>query len=280
MFASHLPVFVSAYTVPICQSRFTFFALLSWPHVTIWVYTSQAGIAMQTVTLSLFRFDRALARLWVLGQMGAARFVLPHVPGLRFWKLCGSGTGEGFTPKPNWGTWAILAAWDSRAAAEAGLQRAPFARWQGKASESCVIYLEPYSVRGHWAGKTPFAAEGAAPDGPIAAMTRATVKPARALRFWGRVPDISAKVGTDPNVMFKIGIGEVPLLHQVTFSVWPDAASMAAFARRGPHAEAIRAVREEGWFNEELYARFRVAGTQGTWQGRAPLAATPRQEAA
>ncbi len=235
---------------------------------------------MQTVTLSLFRFDRALARLWVLGQMGAARFSLPRVAGLRFWKLCGSGTGEGFTPKPNWSTWAILGVWNSRDHADEGLERRPFRAWRARADESCTLYLEAFSARGHWAGVAPFRPEGTAPDGPIAAMTRATVKPARALRFWGRVPDISAKVGADPNVMFKIGIGEVPLLHQVTFSVWPDAAAMDAFARRGPHAEAIRAVREEGWFNEELYARFRLTGVAGTWQGRAPLSQPHRQEAA
>lgn len=235
---------------------------------------------MQTVTLSLFRFDRALARLWVLGQMGAARLVLPHAPGLEFWKLCGSGTGEGFTPRPNWTTWAILCAWQNRDLAGAGLNGQPFTRWHAKAAESCTLFLEPYSARGHWAGVAPFKPAGDSPDGPIAAMTRATVKPARALRFWGRVPDISAKVGSDPNVIFKIGIGEVPLLHQVTFSVWPDAASMAAFARHGPHASAIRAVRDEGWFNEELYARFRITGTQGTWQGHAPLSQISTQEAA
>lgn len=235
---------------------------------------------MQTVTLSLFRFDRAVSRLWVLGQMGAARFVLPRLAGLQFWKLCGSGTGEGFTPRPNWGTWAILAVWDSREAADAGLLQKPFSQWRARADESCSLFLEPYSSRGAWAGVRPFAPEGTGPDGPIAAMTRATVKPARALRFWARVPDISARVGTDPNVIFKIGIGELPFLHQVTFSVWPDEGAMAAFAHRGPHAEAIRAVRAEGWFHEELYARFRIAGASGTWQGRCPLAATVRQEAA
>ncbi len=236
---------------------------------------------MQTVTLSLFRFDTVLARLWVLGQMGAARFVLPQLDGLQFWKLCGSGTGEGFTPRPNWGTWAILCAWDSRDLAEAGLACKPFASWRARADEGCTLFLEPYSARGQWAGVAPFTPEGSGPEnGPIAAMTRATVKPAHALRFWGRVPDISAKVGRDPNVIFKIGIGEVPLLHQVTFSVWPDVDTMAAFARRGAHAEAIQAVRDQGWFNEELYARFRVSGTQGTWQGRAPLAPIAEKEAA
>jgi spheroidene monooxygenase len=95
-----------------------------------------------------------------------------------------------------------------------------------------------------------------------------------ALKFWGRVPDISAAIGADPNVAFKIGIGEVPLMHQVTFSIWPDAASMAHFARHdGPHARAIRAVRDEGWFREELYARFHILGDTGTWGGTEPLAA-------
>lgn len=234
---------------------------------------------MQSVTLSLFRFDRAMARLWVLGQMGAARFALPKRAGLRFWKLCGSGTGEGFTPRPNWGTWAILGVWDSAEMARNGLGHAPFSRWRARADESLALFLEPFSARGHWSGARPFAPEGSA-DGPIAAMTRATVKPGRALRFWGRVPDISARIGEDPNVIFKIGIGEVPLLHQVTFSIWPDDASMAAFARTGPHAEAIRAVRAEGWFNEELYARFRIAGGTGTWQGRDPLSGFRKQEAA
>ena len=72
-------------------------------------------------------------------------------------------------------------------------------------------------------------------------------------------------------MLFKIGIGEVPWLHQVTFSIWPDATRMDAFARTGPHAEAIRAVRRDGWFREELYARFALLGEEGTWGGTSPL---------
>ena len=73
-------------------------------------------------------------------------------------------------------------------------------------------------------------------------------------------------------MIFKIGIGEVPLLHQVTFSIWPDAAAMAHFARGdGPHGRAIQAVRAENWFAEELYARFRILDDWGTWGGQSPL---------
>lgn len=234
---------------------------------------------MPTATLSLFRFQGLGARLWVLGQMAAARLALRREPHLMFWKLCGSGTGEGFTPRPNWGVWAIVAAWPDEASARKGIDTSPvWRRWRAHATESATVFLSPLSARGSWSGKNPFVPEPlpADPDGPLAVLTRASVKPGRALRFWRRVPDISAVIGQDPTVMFKIGIGEVPLLHQITFSIWPDAASMARFARGdGPHGRAIKAVREEGWFTDELYARFRVLGVEGVWNG-APLLRQPR----
>jgi spheroidene monooxygenase len=225
------------------------------------------------VTISFFRFSRPAARLWALAMMGAARLWLPRVPQIGFWKLCGSGSGEGFTPLPNTAVYAILASWPDLASARAHLDSAKvFRKYRAKASEDWTIFLRTTSSRGLWSGKTPFAANGAQAKGPLAALTRAAIKPAIALKFWTRVPDISRMIGADPNVVFKIGIGEVPLLHQVTFSVWPDAAKMADFARtNGPHADAIRAVRAGQWFSEELYARFSILGDTGTWGGRSPL---------
>lgn len=226
----------------------------------------------QTVSLSFFRFAGFGARLWAFAQMGAARLPLGRTPDIGFWKLCGSGTGEGFTPVPNTAVYAILATWPDEATARARVAEAKvFARYRTKAVEDWTVFLTPTSSRGHWSGKTPFKVGTPATNGPLAALTRATVRPSIATRFWGRVPDISAMIGKDTNVAFKIGIGEVPLLHQVTFSIWPSEAAMAAFARTGPHAEAIKAVREEGWFREELYARFAVQSDMGSWAGRSPL---------
>ncbi|MDU8910928.1 spheroidene monooxygenase [Aestuariicoccus sp. MJ-SS9] len=226
----------------------------------------------QTVTLSLFRFDGLAARLWALSMMGAARFSMPRIPGIGFWKLCGSGTGEGFTPIPNTAVYAILATWpDLETARDQTSGARLYQRYRNRASEDWTLFLSPISARGSWSQVAPFVPEDTAADGPIAALTRATIKPATALRFWRRVPDISAVIGSDTNVLFKIGIGEVPLLHQVTFSIWPDAESMANFARRdGPHARAIRAVRDGAWFREELYARFRIRGESGAWDGQSP----------
>lgn len=235
---------------------------------------------MQTVSLSLFRFSTPMARMWVLGQMALARLPGARPARAEFWKLCGSGTGEGFTPRPNWQVWGILAVWPDEAAARADVTDAPvFRRWRARAAEAWTIFLAPASARGQWSGRCPFHAVGMPATGPLAALTRATVRPARALRFWSRVPDISAMIGTDPNVMLKIGLGEVPLLHQITFSIWPDSDTMARFARGNTaHGRAISAVRAEDWFSEELYARFRILDTIGTWGGRCPLGDSARPE--
>ncbi len=231
---------------------------------------------MQCVSLTLFRFDGFLSRSWALAMMAMARPMLRKVPGLSFWKLCGSGTGEGFTPIPNTGVYAILAVFDDAAQAERAIaEDRPWCLYRARAAEAWTLFLSPISSRGAWAGVAPFEVHRDTKAGPLVALTRATVKPAIAARFWNRVPSISRMIGADPNVLFKIGIGEVPLLHQVTFSIWPDAHSMASFARHsGPHAAAIDAVRSGRWFREELYARFRITGEQGSWDGQSPRLGT------
>lgn len=232
------------------------------------------GPAIQTVSLSVFRFDRRRDRLWALGQMALARRDFAAMDGCSFWKLCGSGTGEGFTPRPNTAVWAILAVWNDPCTARDRVAQAPvFDRWRDRAGTDLTLFLSPVSATGAWSGREPFH-PGPSGPGPLAALTRARIRGRHLRRFWGRVPDISERIGADPNVLFKIGIGEVPWRNQITFSVWPDAEAMARFARTGPHAEAIRAVRENGWFSEELYARFRVTGESGAWDGIPRLAPT------
>ena len=116
--------------------------------------------------------------------------------GAQFVKLCGSGTGEGFTPKPNWSVWAIFAVWPDLDRARDHIAHHPIlARWRAHAAESWTVFLQPFSARGSWSGVNPLTdtVEAQALNGPIAALTRATVKPQHARAFWTRVPDISAR---------------------------------------------------------------------------------------
>ncbi|MFZ3581444.1 spheroidene monooxygenase [Loktanella sp. DJP18] len=224
----------------------------------------------QTVSLSLYRFSGFRSRAWALGMMALARGPLARTPDIGFWKLCGAGVGHGFTPTANPAVIAILAVWPDAPTARSRTTGTIFACYAARATETWTVFLTPTSARGQWSGQQPFSV--ASPStGPLAALTRATIRPGILRRFWTRVPRISDMIGADPNVTFKIGIGEVPMLHQVTFSIWPDQAAMDAFARTGPHAEAIRAVRREGWFAEELYARFTVLSDHGTWGGTSPI---------
>ncbi|SLN56587.1 Spheroidene monooxygenase [Roseivivax jejudonensis] len=227
---------------------------------------------MQTVSLSLFRYRSVLSRLWALWMMGEARWFLSRHPDLQFWKLCGSGTGEGFTPVPNTGIYAILAVWpDADTARRHVTTSRLWARYRRRATEHWTLFLDPIESRGRWSGEVPFSPRRDDGAGPVAALTRATLRPSRAARFWRQQPDVSRLIGANRDVLFKIGIGEVPLLQQITFSVWPDTDAMARFARAsGPHAAAIAAVREGGWFREELYARFRISGETGSWDGQSP----------
>lgn len=227
---------------------------------------------MQSVTLSLYRFGPLRARAWALFQMGPARFALRAIRDIGTVKLCGSGVGEGFTPVPDTSVYAILATWpDHDAARRAMFGTRILRRYAEMADESLTIFLTPTSARGRWDGAQPFVPQDVASNGPVAALTRATVKLRSAGRFWKQEPEISRAIGRDPNVLFKIGIGELPLVRQATFSVWPDTQTMAAFARAdGPHARAIREVREGRLFKEDLYARFRVDAVEGTWEGVRP----------
>jgi spheroidene monooxygenase len=200
--------------------------------------------------------------------MGAARWPLWRSPA-RFWKLMGAGSGAGFSPRQDTAVWGILAVWDDLDAARAGTTAAPFRGFAVRARERCTFFLRAFSVRGRWSGRMPFAAGPRGP-GPIVSITRGSIRPSRARAFWAHNPAVSDRIGEDEAVLFRQGLGEMPLLRQATFSIWPDMASMARFARGGgAHAEAIRAVRAEGYFSEDLYALLTLADATGRWEGRA-----------
>lgn len=231
---------------------------------------------MQTITLSFFRFHGVGQRIWAFGQMLGARAPLKALPGIGFHKLMGTGTREGFHPVPNLGVYAVLATWPSLEAAQAQIRGAEvFRRYRDHSVESCTVYLSAVRCRGQWAGSRPFDVPEdpvPAPTDAVAVLTRATIKPRHVLNFWGQVPNISAAIPDQDKLQFKIGLGEVPWLHQVTFTIWEDKPAMDAFAYRDWHGRAVKAVRDGGWFAEELFARFRVLATDGMWEGRSPLA--------
>lgn len=230
------------------------------------------------VTLSFFWYEGLRARLWGMRQMAEMRRPLADVPGLRFFKLLGTGGGTGYGFWPDFGTYALLGSWAGEADARSFLrEHAAFQAWRAHASEICTLHLRPNLSRGAWSGVNPFAAQSPAPhQGPIAVLTRATIRPRYVVGFWRQVAGVARSLQGREGLLFTKGVGELPWVVQATFSVWRSQQDMMAFAygTNASHTHAVARTRRADGFREELYARFSVVGCDGTWHGQDPLSAS------
>ena len=216
-------------------------------------------------TLTIFTFERG-RRLWPFVAMSRAGARLKRVPGLDFRKMMGAGRGIGFSARPDFGRYALLGVWKSRADAERFLADSPFMNLYRKhASAIDSWYLEPTRSHGQWDGGNPFERSGRLADrtasttGEVAVMTRATINLRRAGRFWEMVAPVSDELAAAEGLLSSIGVGEVPWVRQATFSVWESEEAMKSFAYGAPvHREVIRRTRAEEWYREDLFVRFSV----------------------
>lgn len=203
--------------------------------------------------------------------MGSQRRSVRRLPGLQFAKLMGTGSGETFTTRDADPThWALLTTWVDVDAARRFDDSRVCQAWNSASDERLAIMMRPLVTRGKWSGRDPFAVpDTKAGPGPIAAITRARIKPRMWTKFWTSVPPVSLDLRSDPGVLFTLGIGEAPVGLQGTFSIWRDAKAISDFAYRRPaHAEVIKRTHELDWYAEEMFTRFQVDSVSGTYNGQ------------
>nr|MDT0662087.1 monooxygenase [Micromonospora sp. DSM 115978] len=241
----------------------------------------------ELVTLHVWRIPRRALPV-ALHRMAVDRRRLRATPGVRFGKLLGTGAGTGFGPTDADPTrWAALVVWSDPAHA-AGFDGSPVGRaWRRIAGSAVRLDLRPVASRGRWAGVEPFGDPGPAratsppptrprtagretagtgPAGarPVLALTRARLRPARAVNFWRAVPPVAAALREAPGLLCRFGIGEAPLGFQGTVSVWRDSADLTEFAYRHPqHRAAIMRTPVQRWYAEELFSRLEVRDLVG-----------------
>ncbi|MBK9487640.1 MAG: hypothetical protein IPO07_01760 [Haliscomenobacter sp.] len=230
----------------------------------------------QIVTITFFRYSNPQHKWWGFKQMALAPLELAKIAGLSFSKMMGSGNGNGFSIWPNFGVYGLLAVWDDAVSAEAFFSTHPlFNAFKERAKEIWTVYLQTAKVHGTWDGGNPFTENVPfQAEAPVAVLTRATIRTKRLWHFWRFVPGVSKAMWREhqEGLLFSVGIGELPLVQQATFSLWKNSADMQAYAYKGKfHSEVVRKTRELGWYKEELFARFHPYRVEGTWGGETIL---------
>ncbi len=216
----------------------------------------------------LLSFKGLSQKWWAFKQMGLAHQYLSNIEGLNWYKLMGTGGGDGFKPWPDWGTYALLMNWSSHSFALKALESNPKLKaFFTLASNSKTWWLEAYHAHGYWHGKQPFHLVPKTETYKMAVLTRARIKTNLLLKFWNEVGGVSKSMREMPGLLFAKGVGTLPLIEQATFSVWSteNQVVQAAYRERA-HKEVIQLTRAYNWYSEELFARFQVVAEEdGPW---------------
>jgi hypothetical protein len=209
------------------------------------------------------------SKLWGWSRIVIGPRLLRGVPCLRFAKLLGSGYEGGFGLRPSGSRQGVFAVFSNLRAAEEFVAHSELAAtYRQRCNELCIAMLRTWSCRGAWDG-TALSLSAAAPvDGPVAALTRASIALRKAPSFWSYAPAAQTALEAAPGVQLAVGLGEAPFLRQATFSVWDSVAAMDAYARGGAHRKAIEAAARQQFFSESMFARFVPLRITGTWKGR------------
>ncbi len=207
-------------------------------------------------------------RLWGYARFVIGRFSLRGVPGVVMSKVMGSGDGGGFGLKPSSSRQALFCLFTDEDSADAFLKSPTALAYEQRSNEFCSAKLRAYSCKGTWSGQS-IAVTASTPEiGPIATLTRASIRPFSALRFWRMQPASEVSLNAASGCLLATGVGEAPVFRQATFSLWASTAAMDAYARTGAHLAAIRAAHDGAFFSESMFARFVPLSLVGQWRGQ------------
>ena len=222
----------------------------------------------QTAVLGLIDIA-SNSRGWGFSRYILGKFPFQQIPGLQFCKVLGSGFNGGFSTKPSLTKQGFFCVFDSAQNA-AHFEDAPLVKaYRDHAHEFFLTSLQAYSSRGSWSGFSMSCTNTNPPvNGPIASLTRASIRPSKAMQFWAKAKPAEDAIKLASGKILTAGVGEAPYFRQATFTIWDDAQSLEQYAQQGAHLSAIKAAYGQSYFCESMFTRFRVLKAQGTWQGK------------
>lgn len=213
-----------------------------------------------------------------LAARDAARLLLAPprrsgVPGLAYAEtLTTAPLGEPLLPPRSFSRIGLLAAWEDEAALDAFLAHDRAAQclrhgWQ--------VRLQPLRIAGAWTGLTGLPARPLAVDDeePVAVLTLGRLRLRRTGAFRASAGPAEAAALASPALLAGTGLARPPRL-VATFTLWRSLAAMRSYAYDGgaPHVSAMAAHKAEPFHHEAAFVRFRPYRSEGSWDGRDPLA--------
>lgn len=222
----------------------------------------------QVVTISFFQYPTIADQWWAFKLMGQSLSSLESVKGLSFVKMLGSGGGNGFSIWPNFSTYGLLGVWENEQMAKAYFDKHHINReCRSRAKYWWTVYMKTASFHGLWDGVSPFnTTVDFDKKKLVAVITRASIASRKLWQFWRYVPRVGRAADKMPGLLFSVGVGELPIVQQATFSIWENSKFMMDYAYESKyHKEVVKKTRTLGWYTEELFARFHPYHTEGNW---------------
>lgn len=198
---------------------------------------------------------------------------LRDVPGLTYAEqVLSVPLRDGPVPRPGPGKVGLIAAWDDDRALDEFLGGHPLAERLGGGWH---VRLEPLRVFGSWS-RMPGLPKRELPvddEEPVAVLTLGHTKLSRAVPFLRSSAPAERAAVDNPAVLASTAFARPPRFVS-TFSLWRSAAAMREYAHsgEGAHQAAVRADRAKPFHREAAFIRFRPYSSQGSWDGRDPLA--------
>ena len=198
------------------------------------------------------------------------------VPGLRYAALTiAAPLTATVMPRPQLGRVGLIAAWEN----DSSLDRFATHPLADALASGWHVRLEPLHVYGAWSGLPGLPTEEVpiADGEPVAVLTLGQLRLRRVRPFLRASARAEAEATADRAMLAAAGLARPPRM-VATFSVWRDVAAMRKYARGnrdGAHPAATAAHRADPFHHESAFIRFRPYASQGTWDGRNPLADLP-----
>jgi hypothetical protein len=236
------------------------------------VNTDVSGVVVVVVVDYLRQY-----RSWGWMRLMAGPSAFKQVPGLLFAKVMGSGHGGGFSLRPSPSHQGVICRFKNVDTALKFLQSSHVSGMRERARESWCGLLAVTSSRGSWDQSAwPLTDEFSRKYGdilsgnkvqPLAVLTRASIVPSKTMAFWRYAPAAQADLKHSKGCLLSMGLGEIPLVRQCTFSLWQDKSSMRDYAFQGAHQAAISAAYRNDFFSESMFVHMQVLGMSGQWMG-------------